>query len=36
MQDSTDARVIRYTAAFFENEDDLLAGASKSIDHGKA
>lgn len=28
MRNSTDARVIRYTAAFFENEDDLLAGAA--------
>jgi len=28
MPDSTDARVVRYTAAFFENEDDLVAGAT--------
>ncbi len=28
MQSSTDARVVRYTAAYFENEDDLVAGAS--------
>jgi hypothetical protein len=27
MADSTNARVVRYTAAFFANEDDLLAGA---------
>jgi len=27
MQSSTDAKVLRYTAALFENEDDLVAGA---------
>ncbi len=27
MGDSTDAKVVRYTAAFFTNEDDLVAGA---------
>src|SRR6266498_4521671 len=28
MQSRTDARVVRYTAAYFQNEDDLVAGAS--------
>jgi hypothetical protein len=28
MPGSTDARVLRYTAAYFENEDDLVAGAA--------
>ena len=28
MQSSTSAKVVRYTAAYFENEDDLVAGAS--------
>ena len=28
MPSSTDARVVRYTAAFFEDEDDLVAGAT--------
>src|SRR6266498_1645284 len=28
MRSSTDARVVRYTAAFFGNEDDLVAGAA--------
>lgn len=27
MPDSTDAKVVRYAAAFFANEDDLVAGA---------
>src|SRR5215472_4387350 len=30
MPDSTDAKVVRYTAAYFENEDDLVAGATEA------
>jgi|SRR5690242_1428067 hypothetical protein len=28
MRSNTDAHVVRYTAAYFENEDDLICGAS--------